>query len=254
MKTISIVHKKGGAGKTTLAYMLASGALNLGLKVHLIDGDRNLQLANWKHRFEEYNWEIERPQWPHNLTHENLHGSIDGLYEALDKAERNGIDLTIIDTRPGSNEDTEDIAYAADLILIPLRANPADYELAKSTYDWMIALRSSFPDMEQYPEIRMVLSDASKGIIDAMAPESDVSKITKSEYFVLSQLMDMPFLDTPIPASKVCEQLPFFGPLGPAAEAHEKNKGTKLQSKSISKILEFATGLSKETLRTGASY
>jgi cellulose biosynthesis protein BcsQ len=76
MKTISIVHKKGGAGKTTLAYMLASGALNLGLKVHLIDGDRNLQLANWKHRSEEYNWEIERPQWPHNLTHENLHGSI----------------------------------------------------------------------------------------------------------------------------------------------------------------------------------
>ena len=249
MKIVTIVQQKGGAGKTTLAYLLASGAIANGQKVHLIDGDRNAQLAEWKARVEGYNWGTKIPSWPPTLSFEKMAGSIEGFYEQINQQSRIGTDQLIVDTRPGSNEDTEDIAYAGDVILVPVRPNPADFELARQTFIWLAELQSAFPDLEQLPAIRMVLSDAPKPIIDAIGG-GEISKITKSELFVLENLFELPFLETPIPASKICEQLPFFGPLSETIAAFETNKALSIQVKAVQRLLEFGRALAIEVNRT----
>ena len=56
MRTIATIQQKGGAGKTTANYLIASGAISNGLKVHCIDGDRNSQLGEWEPRSQDYDW------------------------------------------------------------------------------------------------------------------------------------------------------------------------------------------------------
>ena len=38
---VSIASKKGGSGKTSVLMLIASAAANMGLRVHLIDADRD---------------------------------------------------------------------------------------------------------------------------------------------------------------------------------------------------------------------
>lgn len=248
MKIVTIVQQKGGAGKTTLAYLLASGAIANGQKVHLIDGDRNAQLAQWKERVASYSWETDIPAWPPALSFEKMAGSVDEFYVQLNKQEQQKTDLVIVDTRPGSNEDTEDIAYAADVVLVPVRANPADFELARQTFVWLAELQNAFPDLERFPAIRMVLSDAPKPIIDAIMG-SDLKSITKSEMHVLESLLELPFFETPIPASKICEQLPFFGPLNETIITFGRNKGQAIQVKACDRILDHGRALAVEVMK-----
>jgi chromosome partitioning protein len=249
MKTVSIVQQKGGAGKTTLAYLLASGAISKGLKVHCIDGDRNSQLIEWRRRCEEYNWEIERPIWSELLTMSTLSDDIDLLYGEMKKLEDSGTDLLILDTRPGTNEDTEDIAYAADVILVPTRAEAADYELAMETFKWLTQAADTFEDLEVMPHLALVLSDATKGVMTAMEPEGSLDGITRSEYFILEKLVTQPFLYSAIPASKICSQLPFLGPLPAALAAFEKDPGSHIRAKHVRKILSVAEDLVGEILK-----
>lgn len=248
MKIVSIVQQKGGAGKTTLACLLASGAQSMGVSVHCIDGDRNAQLGEWQRRSQNHNWEVEKPAWPDNLVTSELVGTIDDFYARLNELERAGTDLVIVDTRPGSNEDTEDIAYAADLVLVPTRAVPADYELAIKTHEWLLSLRQAFADLEKVPEVKMVLSDASPAIIEAMGPKGSLAKLTRTETEILSELVQRPFMEAAVPQSQICRQLPFLGPLGPAADAFAQSPGGKLREQSIRRLLAVGEQLAREVL------
>lgn len=252
MKVVTIVQQKGGAGKTTLACMLASGALSMGKKVHCIDADRNMQMGEWKNRSQNYNWEIEKPEWPTDLTTSQMSGTINDFTNKLDQLETEGVDLVIVDTRPGSNEDTEDIAYVSDVVLVPARAVPAEYKLAMKTFDWMVALKESFPEEPNHPTIMMVLSDASPAIINAMSPNGSLDGLTKTELEILTALVKYPFCQAAIPQTQICKQLTFLGPLESAAQAYAQSPTGKLREQSILRILESSKHLAREVSRLKA--
>lgn len=246
------IQQKGGSGKTTCLYLLASGAISNGLKVHCIDGDRNAQLGEWKRRNEEYEWPQSKPNWPENLSMSEMPDNIDKLYEELNDLEAKGIDLVLIDTRPGSNADTEEIAFAADVILVPTRAQAADYELAVETFEWIKAASKTFENLAKPPALALVLSDASKNVMTVLEPGQQEDRLTQSERFILNQLVRLPFVNTAIPASKICEQLPILGPLSAAIDVFEKTPGTRIQAKPIKTILAVAQKLSSDVIELGA--
>jgi len=253
MRTIATIQQKGGAGKTTANYLIASGAISNGLKVHCIDGDRNSQLGEWERRSQDYDWKGKKPIWPTKLSTSQMPSDIDLLYNHLNDLEKQRVDLVLLDTRPGSNADTEDIAYASDVILIPTRAEAADYELAVETYNWIKAAGDTFENLTTRPALALLLSDASKTVMDTLQPDIEEDRLTQSERYILGKLLDLPFINTAIPASRVCSQLPLMGPLSAAIDVLEKNPGTKLQAKPVRKILEIAQQLASEVMNLGGN-
>ena len=103
MQVISIVQTKGGSGKTTAAMLLASAALDAGRRVTLIDGDVNAQLGRWRDSFDLAAWEtVKKPAWPADLSIKSPPETVDGLLALLEEEEARGVDLPVIDTRPGT--------------------------------------------------------------------------------------------------------------------------------------------------------
>ena len=175
MQVITIVQTKGGSGKTTSAMLLASAALDAGRRVTLIDGDVNAQLGRWRDSFELSTWEgVERPAWPEALKILSPPDTVDGLLALLEAEEATGTDLVLLDTRPGTHADTEDFCLIADLVLIPARPVFAEWEMTHRAVLWMDDLRASIAEGERFPEVRVLVIDASAKIIDAATREGGI--------------------------------------------------------------------------------
>lgn len=215
MKTITIVQQKGGAGKTMLATALASAAIDEGMKVKLYDGDRDLQLKEWPLHAKTY-WEEHETEfpWPDRLDVEILPTSIDDAYDALDQDKDDGYDLVVIDTRPGTDDDTEEQCYAADLILIPTNANMSDYVKASDTLEWIKSAKANYEydQDEGYPAIALTLINAPKSVCDA-AVSGDVKRLTHDQRLGLKTITQMPVMRSPIPTSGIWTNVRSAGPL-----------------------------------------
>ena len=126
MITVTVLQQKGGAGKTTLMQMLATAMLDRGGRVHMLDVDSDQQLLDWKARSDNADWDgLKRMDWPDKLTMGVAPKDVEELYETLNTLEESGVELVLIDTRPGAYTDTEDLALAADIILVPSPPKPA---------------------------------------------------------------------------------------------------------------------------------
>jgi len=108
MKTLALLARKGGAGKTTLAVHLAVIAAQTGRRVLLMDTDPQRSAAAW--------WRSRTADVP-----ELVECDAARLTPVLTAAEAAGVDLVVIDTRPSVEADTAAVARAADLVLIPSR-------------------------------------------------------------------------------------------------------------------------------------
>ena len=113
MKTVAIVARKGGTGKTTVAINLAVVAQAQGLSVVLADMDPQRSAMDWARR---------RANDP--IT--TLAVKPGTLGPARHGIERSGADLLIIDTRSSSREDTIEAARSADLSVIVVRPSLPD--------------------------------------------------------------------------------------------------------------------------------
>lgn len=114
MKTIAIVSRKGGAGKTTLAVHLAVAAEAFGLATAIFDLDPQASAALWSdHRGQEIP-AVVPAQAPR-------------LGALLAQAKAQDTDLVIIDTAPHADSIAADAAVLADAILIPCR--PSSFDL-----------------------------------------------------------------------------------------------------------------------------
>lgn len=108
MKTLALLARKGGAGKTTLAVHLAVIAAQSGKRTLLVDTDPQRSTAAW--------WRSRPAEMP-----ELVECEASRLPMVLEAAAADGIELAVVDTRPSVEADTGLVARLADLVLIPTR-------------------------------------------------------------------------------------------------------------------------------------
>ena len=113
MRTVALLARKGGTGKTTLAVHLAVLAAESGRRVLLVDTDPQRSAGDW--------WRVRETDVP-----QLVECAAKRVPAVLEAAERDGIDLVVVDTRPSVEADTADIARLADLVLIPTRPGILD--------------------------------------------------------------------------------------------------------------------------------
>jgi chromosome partitioning protein len=120
MFIVSLISRKGGTGKTTIAVHLAVAALQAGLRTLLIDLDPQASASKWS--------DIRGDD---ELVVVSTHAS--RLEQVLHTAKQEGVEFVIIDTASKTEDDAEEAARAADLALIPCRPAMFDLHAISST-------------------------------------------------------------------------------------------------------------------------
>jgi chromosome partitioning protein len=114
-KIIAVVNQKGGAGKTTLAMLLAGSLADAGHKVLVADADSQNTALHWSGMGEGYPAEVE-----------DLSGEEGKLHKAL-RRRRDDYDYIVIDSPPAAAAPvTLSALRIADLALVPVIPSPLD--------------------------------------------------------------------------------------------------------------------------------
>jgi len=124
MKTIGILARKGGAGKSTLTLHWAVEAVRQRRRVAVIDIDPQQTSVKWSKR---------RLQQLGKQTPAMLVATASNLQEALEACEANGLALVLIDTPPHVEAPCREAARSADLVVIPCGPSAPDLEAIGAT-------------------------------------------------------------------------------------------------------------------------
>ena len=122
MKTLAILSRKGGTGKTTIAIHLAVAAEQNRQTVALIDLDPQVSAVSWSDRRD-------------SDTPVVISAHAARLPELLSKAEANGVDLALIDTAAHAETSALAAARAATYAVIPCRPASLDLLAIGATVD-----------------------------------------------------------------------------------------------------------------------
>jgi chromosome partitioning protein len=120
MRVVTLLARKGGAGKTTCAIHMGALAQAAGQRVMLFDLDPQRSLSVW--------WHSRATDTPHLVETDARR-----LPDLLREAEGEGYDLVVVDTPPAVTFDTARVAGIADLVLIPLRPSILDIYAVEGT-------------------------------------------------------------------------------------------------------------------------
>lgn len=125
MKTIGVLARKGGAGKSTLTLHWAVEAERQGKgKVAVIDMDPQQTSVKWSKR---------RLQQLGKQTPAMLVASAGDLKKALEACEVSGMTMVLIDTPPHVEAPCREAAKLADLVVIPCGPTAPDLEAIGAT-------------------------------------------------------------------------------------------------------------------------
>jgi chromosome partitioning protein len=130
MKTLAILSRKGGAGKTTVALHLAVAAQASGRRTAIADMDPQRSAADW--------WRTRQAETP-----ELLEADAHGLAAVAKAAKGAGVGLLIVDTRPAIAEDAIEAASVADLALVVVRPSILDLRAVVATVEALHRTRTA---------------------------------------------------------------------------------------------------------------
>jgi chromosome partitioning protein len=120
MKTVAILSRKGGAGKTTIAVHLAVAAEAYGIATAVFDLDPQASAALWSDHRGEPIPAVVPAQAPR-------------LPALLAKAKVNEAKLVILDTAPNADTIAAEAANRADVVVIPCRPSGFDLDAIGAT-------------------------------------------------------------------------------------------------------------------------
>jgi len=124
MRTLAVISRKGGAGKTTLSTSLAVSAWRAGLKTLLVDLDPQRSAALWG----------RARSGPGPAVISTSAGKLFPVWSAADNS---GCDLMLLDTPANGDEETRQAVRLADLCLLVCRPNFFDMDALQSSIDLM---------------------------------------------------------------------------------------------------------------------
>ncbi len=123
MHVLVLASQKGGSGKTTLSGHLAVEAEQAGVgPVALIDTDPQGSLAQW--------WNAREAETPVFVQ-----TALADLGDTLDRLERAGVRLAVIDTPPAITASISQVVAHGDLVIVPTRPSPHDLRAVGATVD-----------------------------------------------------------------------------------------------------------------------
>ena len=128
MKTIAVLSRKGGTGKSTVAVHMAAAAVAAGKRCALADMDPQRSALDWAR--------MRNSPWPRVIE-----GRPGALFTVHRWSEREGMDLMIVDTRAAADADAAEAARMADLCLIVVRPNFFDLQAAQRTVELVVNMR-----------------------------------------------------------------------------------------------------------------
>lgn len=120
MKTLAVLSRKGGTGKTTVAVHLAMAAWLSGRGVLLADCDRQGSAQEWRRERTSSGPVVFSTKTP-------------ALFATQQAAKRAGRQLMIIDTSPSASEDLAEAVRCADYCLMVLRPSFLDVRAVRET-------------------------------------------------------------------------------------------------------------------------
>ena len=133
MRTIAVVSRKGGAGKTTIATALAVEAERQGHgPVAVLDTDPQGGLAGW--------WNAREATTPVFVE------AVGDLRQTLAALADQGFTIALIDTPPQVSAAISAVIDVADLALVPVRPSPNDLRAVAATVD-LVERSSRAPDL-----------------------------------------------------------------------------------------------------------
>jgi chromosome partitioning protein len=124
MKILAVISQKGGVGKTTLATALAVAAELDGKSVALFDLDPQASACFWADR-RTASGKGETP-----VVRDVNHNRLPHVLEAMQQA---GCDLVVLDCPPVHRDIADEAIKAADMVLIPTRAEALDIRATTQT-------------------------------------------------------------------------------------------------------------------------
>jgi chromosome partitioning protein len=127
MQVVVFASQKGGSGKSTLSGHIAVAAERAGIgPVALIDTDPQASIANWAKAREAYKPACKL-------------ATVETLAEELERLEKEGVRLVVVDTPPAATSAIGAVIGHADLVVIPTRPSPHDLRAVGRTVDMVEA-------------------------------------------------------------------------------------------------------------------
>lgn len=150
MKVVTVMTRKGGAGKTTLIRALASAAMRDGKRCIIFDTDPQQGMMNWATSLG-----INDPllKVEHLEFSDELGTKTDEAYDAGD------VDYIFVDTMGAAGAWADDLAAASDVIILPMKLSMDDWKSTNDTYEWYRGLADRAEDPDALPSFHVVLSD-----------------------------------------------------------------------------------------------
>jgi chromosome partitioning protein len=162
MRTIALLTRKGGAGRTTVAASIAVAAAHAGERVIALDLDPQASLSRWGKRREAANTS-------NKVMIEPLEGErLPRLCAILEGLAGVGFTMAIFDTASADTAAARFVTESADLCLLPTRPTLLDVEATAATFRavYLAKRKAAFVLNQCPPNYRSSrTSEAAKGLM-----------------------------------------------------------------------------------------